>query len=78
MSPTPLTSQTPGTVLFDQQFWCWGQDVRREGGNALLLYGLERDACLLTDEEASWGERVWRAFPDPLPDFSLMLQGEPN
>ena len=36
------------------------------------------DACLLTDEEAAGGERVWRAFPDPLPDFSLMAQGEPN
>ena len=33
-----------GRMLFDQQMWCWGQDVRREGGNALLLYGLERDA----------------------------------
>lgn len=44
MSPTLLTSQTPGTAWFDQQLWCWGQDVRRADGNALLLYGLERDA----------------------------------
>jgi hypothetical protein len=31
-----------GTVLFDQQMWCWGRDVLRAGGNALCLYGLER------------------------------------
>lgn len=30
-------------ILFDQQMWCWGQDVRRPEGNALLLYGLARD-----------------------------------
>lgn len=46
---SPMSDPIPcpfdlGRMLFDQQLWCWGQDVRREGGNALLLYGLERDA----------------------------------
>ena len=29
------------------------------------------DACLVTDEEAAWEERIWRALPDPFPDFTL-------
>ena len=28
-----------GTTL-DQQLWCWGQDIRRAEGNALLAYVL--------------------------------------
>jgi hypothetical protein len=31
-----------GTVLLDQQMWCWGRDVLRQGGNALCAYGFER------------------------------------
>jgi hypothetical protein len=31
-----------GTGLFDQQMWCWGQDIRHSGGNALLSYGFTR------------------------------------
>ena len=27
-----------GTTLLDQQLWCWGQDIRRAEGNALLAY----------------------------------------
>lgn len=29
-----------GTTLLDQQLWCWGQDIRRADGNALLAYVL--------------------------------------
>lgn len=29
-------------LLFDQQMWCWGCDVRRGAGNLLLAYGGER------------------------------------
>ncbi|MBO0777735.1 MAG: hypothetical protein J2P37_02805 [Ktedonobacteraceae bacterium] len=28
-----------GTALFNQQMWCWGQDIRRAEGNLLLAYG---------------------------------------
>ena len=31
-----------GTTLLDQQLWCWGQDVRRAEGNALLTYGFTK------------------------------------
>ena len=31
-----------GTMLLDQQLWCWGQDIRRVDGNALLAYGFTR------------------------------------
>lgn len=31
-----------GTTLLDQQLWCWGQDIRRAEGNALLAYGFTR------------------------------------
>ncbi len=31
-----------GTTLFDQQLWCWGQDIRRTKGNALLAYGFTK------------------------------------
>jgi len=31
-----------GTMLFDQQMWCWGRDVARAGGNALCAYGFIR------------------------------------
>jgi hypothetical protein len=32
-----------GTLLLDQQLWCWGCDVRKEG-NLLIHYGFERHA----------------------------------
>ena len=31
-----------GTTLLDQQLWCWGQDIRRTEGNALLAYGFTK------------------------------------
>jgi len=31
-----------GTMLFDQQMWCWGQDVVRPEGNLLCTYGFVR------------------------------------
>lgn len=30
-----------GAALLNQQLWCWGQDVRRLSGNALIEYGFE-------------------------------------
>ena len=32
------------TTLLDQQLWCWGQDIRRVEGNALLTYGFTKHA----------------------------------
>lgn len=38
----PLDVRKTGTALFDQQMWCWGQDIRCPEGNLLLAYGLTR------------------------------------
>lgn len=44
----PVTARLPaavrrcGTSLLNQQFWLWGQDIRRQDGNLLLRYGFER------------------------------------
>lgn len=38
----PVTLRKRGQALFHRQCWCWGQDVRREAGNALLHLGFER------------------------------------
>lgn len=32
-------------VLLDQQFWCWGRDVRHPSGNLLTRYGFRRIAA---------------------------------
>lgn len=38
----PARLRRRGIALFHRQCWCWGQDVRREEGNALLHLGFER------------------------------------
>lgn len=38
----PHKVRKQGTALFDQQIWCFGCDIRRKNGNALLEYGFER------------------------------------
>lgn len=38
----PTATRRYGRVLFNQQLWLWGQDIRRPEGNALLTYGFER------------------------------------
>lgn len=38
----PLETRKVGTALFDQQMWCWGQDIQCPEGNLLLAYGLTR------------------------------------
>lgn len=39
-----------------QQCWCWGQDIRRPGGNLLLDYGFERSR---PPEGVSGSSRYW-------------------
>lgn len=38
----PAIVRRRGTCLLNQQFWLWGQDIRRKGGNLLLRHGFER------------------------------------
>lgn len=39
----PAAVRRRGTSLLNQQFWLWGQDIRRqEGNNILLRYGFTR------------------------------------
>ncbi len=37
----PATLRRLGHKLFDQQLWCWGQDIRSKQGNLLVEYGFE-------------------------------------
>ncbi len=32
-----------GSLLLDQQCWCWGQDIRHAEGNLLLTHGFVRE-----------------------------------
>lgn len=38
--PTELRRR--GRILLNQQLWLWGQDIRRQEGNALIEYGFAR------------------------------------
>lgn len=38
--PASLRREAAG--LLDQQLWCWGLDIRRPEGNALIAFGFER------------------------------------
>ncbi|GAB4203878.1 MAG: hypothetical protein OHK0022_28460 [Roseiflexaceae bacterium] len=38
----PVELRRAGRDLLHQQCWCWGCDIRREGGNLLLEYGFAR------------------------------------
>ena len=51
-SPTPIpapalhitgAARRQAAALLNQQFWCWGQDVRRPEGNLLARYGFNRE-----------------------------------
>lgn len=39
---TPAALRRCGTALLNQQFWLWGQDIRRPEGNVLLAHGFRR------------------------------------
>jgi hypothetical protein len=70
----PADARKQGTLLLNQQLWCWGQDVRYAGGNLLMAYGGQRiptpDARKSTSQYvfedaagagqvALWGFGVW-------------------
>lgn len=39
----PHKVRKQGTALLDQQMWCFGCDIRRKDGNALLEFGFTRE-----------------------------------
>jgi hypothetical protein len=58
-----------GTRLFDQQMWCFGQDIRHPRGNLLIEYGFTRER---PPEGLSASTRyLWHGEQDQL----LMLWG---
>ena len=70
----PHSLQKQAEMLFEQQMWCWGCDVRREAGNLLLAYGFRKRpalesrtssayTCLLHPDGALtlWGWGLWIA-----------------
>lgn len=38
----PPALRKRGEILYRQQMWCWGQDIRHPDGNLLLAYGFSR------------------------------------
>lgn len=72
----PNHAQKTASMLFDQQMWCWGCDVRRTSGNLLVLYGANkrpspdpryRSAYVVPLEGDAllhlWGWGLWVACP---------------
>jgi hypothetical protein len=41
-SPAARLDRRIVNVLLNQQFWCWGQDIRRPAGNLVLAFGFRR------------------------------------
>lgn len=65
----PSTQRQRAETLLDQQFWCWGQDVRYPGGNLLLDYGFVR-------QRPPAGQRGSSAYTlAPTPGRHLVLRG---
>lgn len=72
----PTEMRKRGKALFEQQMWCWGCDVRREAGNLLLQYGMEKlpspetryhsaYRCVLEAGSLTlWGWGLWAAIQD--------------
>jgi hypothetical protein len=48
----PPKAMREGSLLLDQQCWCWGQDIRHESGNLLLERGFVRERSI-TDKDLS-------------------------
>lgn len=62
LRPLARTERRLVEALVNQQFWCWGQDIRRPEGNLLLAFGFARTrppAGVLGSScyRLRWGER---------------------
>lgn len=57
----PAAARRHGTRLLNQQFWLWGQDIRRQEGNVLLHHGFER----MRPPDAVQGSRCYTLRLDP-------------
>jgi len=65
----PSAQRRRAETLLDQQFWCWGQDIRHPGGNLLLDYGFDR-------RRPPAGQRGSSAYTlSPAPGRTLVLWG---
>jgi hypothetical protein len=75
--PLPMEMRKLREALFEQQMWCWGCDVRREAGNLLLTYGMQKHpapepryhsaySCTLETSGTLmlWGWGLWVAIRD--------------
>lgn len=47
------------SILFDQQTWCWGQDIEHPAGNLLVAYGFQR----IEKPEGAKGASLYRWTP---------------
>jgi len=65
----PSATRKFGRILFDQQMWCWGRDIVRPEGNALLEYGFRM-------RRPPEGLRAISAYDlDPAPRHRVRLWG---
>ncbi len=44
--PVVRCSRRCGAELFNQQVWCWGQDIRYPEKNLLLTYNINKEKAL--------------------------------
>jgi len=61
VSPSQLSFRRWASGLFDQQMWCFGRDIRREGGNVLLDLGM----CRYRAPDPNKGSSLYTAPVEP-------------
>lgn len=60
--PISRETITFATKLLDQQMWCWGQDVIRPKGNALIDYGFQRYSPKASAGEKAIGHYILKSI----------------
>ncbi len=86
--PLPSRVRARGKTLLNQQFWLWGQDVRRDG-NLLVRFGFEllrrpagmqgSNLYVLPDEQiALWGFGLLARWPERPPIYLGRFRFEPR
>lgn len=53
MRPPEHRAAELASMLFNQQLWCWGQDIQCDTGNLLVRYGFERIPNAINPDGAS-------------------------
>lgn len=70
-SSFPTEIEELGKLLFDQQMWCWGQDVLHPKGNLLVKYGFTRN---IAPEEYTRSVYTLYLTPESKPMRKIILR----